>query len=40
VTRPYFDATPDSSDAAIAAELPRHAVFRLIPLEHTVAGTP
>jgi hypothetical protein len=31
VTRPYFDATPDSSDEAIAAELPRHAVFRLIP---------
>ena len=31
VTRPYFDATPNSSDEAIAAELPRHAVFRLIP---------
>ncbi len=31
VTRPYFDATPDSSDEEIAAELPRHAVFRLIP---------
>jgi hypothetical protein len=30
VTRPYFDATPNSSDEAIAAELPRHAVFRLI----------
>ena len=30
VTRPYFDATPNSSDAAVAAELPRHAVFRLI----------
>jgi deazaflavin-dependent oxidoreductase (nitroreductase family) len=33
VTRSYFDATTDSSDAAIAAELPRHAVFRLIPME-------
>ena len=31
VTRPYFDAAPDSPDEAIAAELPRHAVFRLIP---------
>lgn len=33
VTRPYFDATRDSSDEAVAAELPRHAVFRLIPGE-------
>ena len=32
VTRPYFDATPDSPDDVIAAELPRHAVFRLTPL--------
>ena len=31
VTRPYFDATPSSSDAAVAAELGRHAVFRLMP---------
>ena len=31
VTRPYFDATPDSSDEAVAAELSRHAVFRLTP---------
>jgi deazaflavin-dependent oxidoreductase (nitroreductase family) len=31
VTPPYFDATPSSSDEAVAAELPRHAVFRLIP---------
>jgi hypothetical protein len=31
VTRPYFDATPNSSDEAVAAELSRHAVFRLIP---------
>jgi deazaflavin-dependent oxidoreductase (nitroreductase family) len=30
VTRPYFDATPTSSDEAVA-ELSRHAVFRLIP---------
>jgi len=31
VTRPYFDANPDSPDDAIAAELERHAVFRLAP---------
>ena len=31
VTRPYFDANPDSPDDAIAAELERHAVFRLTP---------
>jgi deazaflavin-dependent oxidoreductase (nitroreductase family) len=31
VTRPYFDATPDATDAEIEAELPRHAVFRLVP---------
>jgi len=31
VTRPYFDATPNESDEAVAAELPRHTVFRLIP---------
>jgi deazaflavin-dependent oxidoreductase (nitroreductase family) len=30
VTRPYFDAAPNASDEAVAAELPRHAVFRLI----------
>ena len=29
VTRPYFDATADSSDEAVAGELSRHAVFRL-----------
>jgi hypothetical protein len=29
VTRPYFNADPDSPDDAIAAELQRHAVFRL-----------
>lgn len=32
VTRPYFDAAPDSPDEVIATELPRHPVFRLIPL--------
>jgi hypothetical protein len=32
VTRPYFNANPDSSDEAIAAELGRHTVFRLIPV--------
>jgi hypothetical protein len=31
VTRAYVDATPNSSDEAVAAELSRHAVFRLIP---------
>jgi hypothetical protein len=31
VTRPYFDAVPDSPDEAVAAELARHAVFRLRP---------
>jgi deazaflavin-dependent oxidoreductase (nitroreductase family) len=31
VTRAYFDATANSSDEAVAAELARHAVFRLIP---------
>ena len=31
VTRPYFDARPDAPDEAIAAELVRHPVFRLIP---------
>jgi deazaflavin-dependent oxidoreductase (nitroreductase family) len=31
VTRPYFDASPESPDADIAAELPRHSVFRLSP---------
>jgi deazaflavin-dependent oxidoreductase (nitroreductase family) len=31
-TRPYFDAAPDSPDQDVAAELPRHAVFRLIPI--------
>jgi deazaflavin-dependent oxidoreductase (nitroreductase family) len=29
VTRAYFDASPDSTDEEIAAELPRHPVFRL-----------
>jgi hypothetical protein len=33
VPRPYFDATPSSSDAAAAAELPRHPVIRLIPIQ-------
>ena len=31
VTRPYFDAGPSSPDEEIAAELPRHPVFRLAP---------
>ena len=33
VTRAYFDATPASADDSIAAELPKHAVFRLVPLD-------
>lgn len=32
VIRPYFDASPDSADEDVAAELPRHPVFRLIPV--------
>jgi deazaflavin-dependent oxidoreductase (nitroreductase family) len=31
VTRPYFDAAPNSPDEDLAAELPRYPVFRLIP---------
>jgi deazaflavin-dependent oxidoreductase (nitroreductase family) len=31
VTRSYFDAGPVSPDEAVAAELPRHPVFRLVP---------
>ena len=31
VTRPYFDAAPDSPDDVIEAELPRHPVFQLTP---------
>jgi deazaflavin-dependent oxidoreductase (nitroreductase family) len=33
VTRPYFDAAPDSPDGEIAAELPKHPAFRLVPVE-------
>jgi deazaflavin-dependent oxidoreductase (nitroreductase family) len=32
VTRAYFDATPTSPDADVLRELPRHAVFRLDPV--------
>ena len=31
VTRPYFDASPSSTDEEVGAELPRHPVFRLVP---------
>jgi deazaflavin-dependent oxidoreductase (nitroreductase family) len=31
VTRAYFDANPASPDEEIAAELPKHPVFRLAP---------
>jgi hypothetical protein len=37
VTRPYFDARANSSDEAVAAELSRHAIFRLIPSERAFA---
>jgi hypothetical protein len=30
VTRPSFDASPESHDDDVAAELARHPVFRLI----------
>jgi hypothetical protein len=30
VTRPYFDARPDSPDRELAAEVPRHPVFQLL----------
>lgn len=36
VTRPYFNANPESPDEAIAAELPRHTVFRLTPTSQVV----
>jgi hypothetical protein len=32
VTRPYFDARPDSPDHVVAAEAARHPVFRLTPV--------
>lgn len=32
VTRPCFDATPDSSDDELFAELPVHPVFRPTPM--------
>ncbi len=32
ITRPYFDVTLESSDAAIAAEAPLHPVFALEPV--------
>ena len=38
VARPYFDAMPDSWDAELEAELPRHAVFRLVALTPAEAG--
>lgn len=31
ITRPFFDATPESSLGAFAAEAPRHPVFRIVP---------
>ena len=32
VTRPYFDAAPDSPDDDVKAELPTHPVFELTPV--------
>ena len=37
VARPYFDATPDSPDDTLMAELATHPVFRLTP---KAAGLP
>ena len=34
VTRRYFDATPSSSDEAVASELSRHPVLRLDDPHH------
>ena len=31
ITQPYFDARPESPDAAFTAEAARHPVFKLIP---------
>jgi hypothetical protein len=31
MVQPYFDATPQSSDAELAAIAPEHAVFKLEP---------
>ncbi|WP_454858331.1 nitroreductase/quinone reductase family protein [Promicromonospora soli] len=39
ITRPYFDATPGSTDEQIAAEVPRHPVFALLP-EGTASRSP
>ena len=32
ITRPFFDAWPESSLAAFAGEAPKHPVFRIVPL--------
>jgi deazaflavin-dependent oxidoreductase (nitroreductase family) len=32
IARPYFNATPDSTDEQIAADAPNHPVFRLDPV--------
>jgi deazaflavin-dependent oxidoreductase (nitroreductase family) len=40
VTRPYFDAGPDSPDDAIAAELERHPVFRLVSSDNEGGRAP
>jgi deazaflavin-dependent oxidoreductase (nitroreductase family) len=40
VTRHYFDASADSPDDAIAAELPRHPVLRLDPTSGTKGSEP
>lgn len=39
VARPYFDATADSPDDAIAAEIPTHPVFRLTAQTDKVASS-
>ncbi len=32
ITRPYFDAAPDSPDEVLAAEVDAHPVFEVLPL--------
>jgi hypothetical protein len=38
-TRPYFDATPDSTDEVLGAEVARHPVFEVLPLREAAKGS-
>jgi deazaflavin-dependent oxidoreductase (nitroreductase family) len=40
IARPYFDATPDSTDEQIAADAPNHPVFRLDPVVPPAQAAP